>query len=138
MNRHMPIVKKRARRKYLSPWMNKEIMHLIHLRDQFKSRAESNILARTMYKNLRNRVVKKIANAKAAHMRNEIMENMNNPKKLWKILKQVAPTKPSPTNFSFMEVNGQHISNPVGISNAFNEHFTNIQETNISVPDCTD
>ena len=91
-----------------------------------------------MYKNLRNQVVKKIANAKAAHMRNEIIENMNNPKKLWKILKQVAPTKPRPTNFSFIEVNGQQISNPVGISNAFNEHFTNTQQTNISVTDCID
>lgn len=134
MNRHMPVVKNKC----LSPWMNKAIMHLIHLRDQFKSRAKSNILARSIYKNLRNRVVKKIANAKAAYVRNGIMENMNNPKKLWKILKQVAPTKPRPTNFSFIEVNGQHISNPVGISNAFNEHFTNIQQTNISVPDCLD
>ena len=135
VNRHMPIVKKRVKRKCLSPWMNKEIMHLIHLRDQFKSRAKLNILARSMYKNLRNQVVKKIANAKAAYMRNEIMENMNNPKKLWKILKQVAPTKPRPTNFSFIEVNGQQINNPVGISNAFNEHFVNNQQTNISVPD---
>ena len=83
-------------------------------------------------------MVKKIANAKAVHMRNEIMENMSNPKKLWKILLQVAPTKPRPTNVSFIEGNGQQISNPVGISNAFKEHFTNIQETNISVPDCTD
>jgi len=91
-----------------------------------------------MYKNLRNRVVKKIENAKAAHMRNEIMENLNNSKKLWKLLKQVAPTKPRATNFSFIEVNGQQISNPVGISNAFNEHFTNIQQINISVPDCID
>ena len=118
--------------------MNKAIMHLIHLRDQFKLRAKSNILARSMYKNLRNRVVKKIENAKAAHMRNEIMENLNNSKKLWKLLKQVAPTKPRATNFSFIEVNGQQISNPVGISNAFNEHFTNIQQINISVPDCID
>ena len=120
--------------------MNKEIMHLIHLRDQFKSCAKSNILARSMYmyKNLRNQVVKKIANATAAYMRNKIMENMNNPKKLWKILQQVAPTKPRPTNFSFIEVNGQQISNPVGISNAFNEYFINIQHTNISVPDCID
>ena len=137
-NCHMPIVKKRVKRKCLSPWMNKEIMHLIHLRDQFKSCVKSNVLARSMYKNLRNQVVKKIANAKAAYMRNEIMENKNNPKKLWKILKQVAPTKPRPTNFSFIEVNGQQISNPVGISNAFNEHFINIQQTNTSVPDCID
>ena len=103
MNRHIPIVKKRVKRKCLSPWMNKEIMHLIHLRDQFKSRAEANILTRSLYKNLRNQVVKKIANAKAAYMRNEIMENMNNLKKLWKILKQVAPTKPRPTNFSLLK-----------------------------------
>ena len=61
----------------------------------------------------------------------KFMENMNNPKKLWKILKQVAPTKPRPTNFSFIEVNGQQINNPVGISNAFNEHFVNIQQTNL-------
>ena len=103
MNRHIPIVKKRVKRKCLSPWMNKKIMHLIHLRDLFKSRAKSNILAGSMYKNLRNQVVKKIANAKAAYVRNEIMENMNNPKKLWKILKQVAPTKPRPTNFSLLK-----------------------------------
>ena len=118
--------------------MNKEIMHLIHLRDQFKSRAKSNILTRSLYKNLRNQVVKEIANVKAAYMRNEIMENMNNSKKLWKILKQVAPTKPRPTNFSFIEVNGQQISNPVGISNACKEHFINIQHTNISAPHCID
>ena len=53
-------------------------------------------------------------------------------------LKQVAPTKPGPTNCSFIEVNGQQISNPVGISNAFNEHFINIPQTNISVPDFLD
>ena len=116
----------------------KEIMHLIHLRDQFKSRSKSNILTRSLYKNLRNQVVKKIANAKAAYMRNEITDNMNNSKKLWKILKQVAPTKRRPTNFSFIEANGQQISNPVGISNAFNEHFINIQHTNISAPHCID
>ena len=138
MNRHIPIVKKRVKRKCLSPLRNKEIMHLIHLRDQFKSRAKSNILTRSLYKNLRNQVVKKIANAKAAYMRDEITDNMNNSKKLWKILKQVAPTKQRPTNFSFIEANGQQISNPVGISNAFNEHFINIQHTNISAPHCID
>ncbi|XP_068728081.1 uncharacterized protein [Montipora capricornis] len=103
-------------------------MHLIHLRDQFKLRAKSNILARSLYKNLGKQVVKKIANAKAAYVRNEIMENMNNPKKLWKILRQVVPTKPRPSNFSFIEVNGQQITNPVGI--------INIEHINISAPHC--
>ena len=31
VNRHMPIVKKRVKRKCLPPWMNKEVMHLIML-----------------------------------------------------------------------------------------------------------
>jgi len=35
-----------------------------------------------MYKKLRNEVVKMIADAKSAHMRNEIIENIGNPKKL--------------------------------------------------------
>ena len=132
MNRHIPIVKKRVTRKCLSPWMNKEIMHLLnHMRNQIFSPGHCIRIYAT-------KVVKKIANAKAAYMRNEIMENMNNSKKLWKILKQVAPTKPKPTNFSFIEVNGQQISNPVGISNAFKEHFINIQHTNISAPHCID
>ena len=39
-----------------------------------------------MYKRSISQVVKMIANAKSAHMRNEIMENMNNPKRLWKTL----------------------------------------------------
>ena len=33
-------------------------------------------------------------------------------------------------------MNGEQISNPVGISNAFNEHFINIEHTNISAPHC--
>ena len=33
-------------------------------------------------------------------------------------------------------MNGQQISNPVGISNAFNEHVINIEHTNISAPHC--
>ena len=35
-------------------------------------------------------------------------------------------------------MNDQQISNPVGISNGFNEHFINIQHTNISAPHCID
>ena len=111
MNRNIPIIKKRVKHKCLSPWMKTEIMHLIRLRDQFKECAKSNILAKTMYKKIRNQVVKEIASAKAEYscMRNKIMKNMVNAKKLWKILKHVAPTKSEPSNFSFIEVNNQHI-----------------------------
>ena len=60
---------------------------------------------------------------------------MKNPKKLWKILKRVGPTKSGPTNFSFIEVNNQYIGDPTGIANAFNEHFINIQHSDVVVAD---
>jgi len=51
-----------------------------------------------------------IANAKSAHMRNEIIENMGNPKKLWKTLKRAVPTHPIPSSPSFIETHGTEIT----------------------------
>lgn len=82
INQYAPIVEKRVKRKKLPPWMNSSIIDCIRIRDKFKKCAKTNILVNTMYKKLRNQVVKMIANAKSAHMRNEIIENKGNPKKL--------------------------------------------------------
>jgi hypothetical protein len=64
--------------------MNADILERMRQGYQFKRRAKTNILAGTMYKKLLNKVVKTIANAKAAYMKNKIMNNLNNPKRLWK------------------------------------------------------
>ena len=60
INRHTPIVKKRVKHKPLLPWMNNDILQLMHRRDQFKARAKSNILASIMYKRLLNQVVRQL------------------------------------------------------------------------------
>ena len=112
MNRHVPIVKKRVKHKPLLPWMNNDILQLMHRRDQFKARAKSNILAGIMYKSLRNQAVKTIAKAKTDYVRNEISKNMNNPRKLWKTLKRIAPTKSAPSNFSFIETEDKSFYDP--------------------------
>ena len=52
-NRHAPIVKKRVKLTPLLPWMNNDILQLMHRGDQFKARAKSNILAGIMCKRLR-------------------------------------------------------------------------------------
>ena len=88
INQHAPIVEKRVKRKKLKPWMNSKIIECIRARDEFIKRTKTNIPASVMYKRSRNQVVKMIANAKSAHMRNEITEKMNNPKQLWKTLKK--------------------------------------------------
>jgi hypothetical protein len=71
---HAPIVKKKGKSKQLPPWMNKGILEQIRLRDKFKARASSNVLARTMYTTLRNDIVKVITNAKSAYIKEEIMK----------------------------------------------------------------
>ena len=68
-----------------------------------------------------------IANAKSAHMRNEVTENMGNPKKLWRTLKQAIPTHPILSSPSFIEMDGQEITDPLSTADAFNDHFTNIE-----------
>ena len=128
MNRHAPIVKKRVKHKPLLPWMNNDILQLMYHRDQFKARAKSNILAGIMYKRLRNQVVKTIAKAKTDYVRNGISKNMNNPRKLWKTLKRIAPTKSAPSNLSFIETEDKSVCDPTEMANTFNKHFTNIQQ----------
>lgn len=63
------------------------------------------------------------------------MKTMDNPKKLWKILKHIAPTKSAWSKISFIEVNNPFIGEPMGIANAFNEHFINIHQSDAVVAD---
>ena len=82
LDRHAPLMKKRVKSKQLPPWLNSDILHHMRLRDQFKARAKSNILANVIYKRLRNAVVKMIANAKLTYTKDEVESNLNNPRKL--------------------------------------------------------
>ena len=81
-----------------------------------------------MYKSLRNQAVKTIAKAKTDYVRNEISKNMNNPRKFWKTLKKIAPTKSAPSNLSFIEAKDKSVCDPTEMANTFNKHFTNIQQ----------
>ena len=61
-------------------------------------------------------------------MRNEIMENMNNPRRLWKHLKKkTAPTQQTPSSLSYIEIDGQQITDPLSMASAFNYDFTKIK-----------
>ena len=53
---------------------------------------------------------------------------MNNPRKLWKNLKRIAPTKSAPSNLSFIETEDKSVCDPTEMANTFNKHFTNIQQ----------
>ena len=78
-------------------------------------------------------MVKTIAKAKMDYVRNEISKYMNNPRKLWKTLKRTVPAKSAPSNLSFVELEDKSVCDPTEIANAFNKHFTNIQQNTATV-----
>lgn len=65
MNEHAQLVTRRVKNKQLSGWMTHDILQQICVRDKLEARAKNNILARIMYKRVRNKVVKLISNAKS-------------------------------------------------------------------------
>lgn len=67
------------------------------------------------------------------YVRNEISKYMNNPRKLWKTLKRTVPAKSAPSNLSFVELEDKSVCDPTEIANAFNKHFTNIQQNTATV-----
>ena len=128
-----PIVTRRVKNKEVNEWITPEILEQIRIRDQLKSRGKSDVLARTMYKQTRNYVVKLIASAKSNYFKQKIMENIHDVKNLCKVLKRVAPTKPTKKSPAYIEVDGTQISKPEEMANAFNKYFTSI-----SVPTTSD
>ena len=55
---------------------------------KLKANAKDSVLARTTYNKARNQVVKLITDAKSIYLKERIVENKNNTRKLWKLLKQ--------------------------------------------------
>ena len=62
-----------------------------------------------MYKKLRNRVVRLIANAKSEFIKDEIMKNKDNSKQLWRVLKRVALIISNSNTPLFVKINGKTV-----------------------------
>ena len=77
------------------------------------------------YRRARNSVVHVIRNAKRAFYRDAIKSNLDNPKNLWKIIRNITPSKCSNLP-SHLSVDGKIVSNNTEIANLFNQHFANI------------
>ena len=71
----------------------------------------------------RNKVVHMIRSAKRVFYRNAIKSNLDNPKHLWRIIRNISPAKCSnlPGHLS-----GHILSDNTEIANQFNDHFANI------------
>ena len=78
-----------------------------------------------MYKLWRNRVLKLIRKAKSTFYIHEIERNKSDPRKLWKLVNELAPKK-THTTPTILEVGENVITDKHQVADAFNNFFTNV------------
>ena len=132
--KHAPIKKlnKKAIKLKARPWINDRILKMMRLRDKiFRSLRKDNTDAKkSLYKKFRNRVVLELKNSKTAYFQNYFLTNKQNMKLLWSGIKSIISVKTS-TSFSVKKIkdnNGNVTSDPIQMSNIFNDYFVNVAE----------
>ncbi|XP_071959824.1 uncharacterized protein [Antedon mediterranea] len=111
------------------PWMTPDILKIIKARDIYlkKFKRTRNLLYRTEYCKLRNQVQRNIKEAKQTHFIDKINTNRHNPKKLWKVIKDLGyQNKQNETASITLKINDKLCSKPNIIASHFNSFFTNV------------
>ena len=131
VDKHMPI-KERRIRSDSEKWINDEILSEMRQRDilhrrVLKSRDQPDWI---LYKAARNRVVSKIKDAKREFVENAINQANTKPKDMWKQLKQFLPSKSSSVSPTYLEINGETVSDPCDMANSLMSSFA---ESDISL-----
>ena len=128
---------KRVRiRNHSDPWITSEILESIRERDSWlrrsrKDRHDPDHYEK--YRQARNRVQNEIRIAKRQYMVNKIDENKDNPKQLWKYLKDLGYQCNSKESGNIvLEVDGKKYHDKKSVANHFNEFFTQIASKLVS------
>ena len=80
------------------------------------------------FKDIRNRVNKKVKEAKSRYYQSKIRHNKNSGKNTWRILNDLTGRKKNTNNNIVLSVNGDTITDPVNVADAFNSYFANVGE----------
>lgn len=127
LNLHAPFKKRRVKRQYTPEWFTAEISEAIMQRNNLHSLAVLNNTNHSWheYRVARNRVVHLIRSAKRSFYRDSINSNLDDPKNLWRIIRNIAPSK-SLNLPSHLVVGENTYDDSIDIANLFNEYFANI------------
>lgn len=111
-----PVVTRKVRGN-VCPWITDEIKGLMRERDYLHNKAiKSSILNDwKAYRVVWNKVNNRILLAKESYYESQLSENKNNPKGIWKMLRQLIPKK-NKVLASSMDMNGQSVSSPAAIA----------------------
>ena len=129
LDKHAPLIKRRVKNKKLPGWFNTEVHSCSRKRDVFlkKFLKDKNHDTWCTYKKWRNRTVHIIKKSKEVYYKNLLTNNIQNPRKLWKILKDILPTNDI-VSAIILNINGKEISDPIKVGNLFNKYFSSIAE----------
>lgn len=112
------------------PWISLEILESMRERDSWLSKSRKNkhnTEHYQKYRQLRNKVQNDIKSAKRQYMLNKIDENKNNPKQLWKNLKDLGyQSNPKESTNIVLDVDGTKLYDKKSVAGHFNHFFTEI------------
>ena len=143
-NKHAPIRTRRTRA-YKSPWINSELKSLIHFKKCLKIKAiqSNDPVDWNAFKRFRNSLNEKIMNAKNLYYTNSFRMHEGNSRKTWNTINQFTGRKANKSAINSIDVNGEVISSPAPVAEAFNTYFSeigpklakNVKEANVSFED---
>ena len=135
LDKHMPLQKitqKQFKQRY-KPWISNEMLQKISDKGKFfrkyincKNALNKNRIY-DEYKLLKNEVTFLTRDRKKAYYKKYFAENKKNLQKIWKGIKQLINIKSK--NFdtpNCVEFGGKYITDPISISNSFNDYFTSV------------
>lgn len=128
-DKHAPLVEVRVKGNQ-PPWFNEEILSLCKERDFYKCKAQKSAssIDWDIFRNIKNQTNNMIKHVKKSYYTSTIKENKNDGKQLWKIIKSILPSK-AHQSIQDVNVDGEAISDPKEVANAFNNFFINIGQT---------
>ncbi len=104
LNDFAPIRQKRVKRKSQLIWFTSELNKMIVERNKLLKKARKSQRAEdwSLFKTSKNRVTRSIRQSKQDYFKTQVSENRNNPKKIWKLVKNL--TKEDPNNHSLINL----------------------------------
>lgn len=122
----LPQIQKRVKRRVQPNWFDADINQAINSRDKLlkkarKSKSEADYNA---FKKAKNIVTQQIRSAKQAYFKDKVIENKNNPRKLWNLIKCLSKnSEVNETGISYLIEDGKNISDKQTIAEILNTFF---------------
>ena len=121
-NKHAPLITKKIKGR-VCPWLNRNVKSFMNDRDKIlrKARKSKNSNDWERYRKLRNKCNTMLKAAKSKYYKDTLDEHSLNPKKFWKTLKEIFPSKSKGISFSSIETDSNKIK-----ANIFCNYFSNV------------